>query len=96
MKKRKNTFKVEARVWQWPGDAPWHFVTLDKKNGDQIRNSYKKGMIKIRASLGKTTWDTALFPHKYSQGYLIALKKSVRLAEDVWDGDKVKISFLIK
>ena len=27
----KKNFKIEAKVWKWPGDAGWHFVNIDKK-----------------------------------------------------------------
>ena len=53
----KREYKLKAKVWKWPGDGPWHFVTLDKKMSEEIRNKYGKGMIKIRTTVGKTTWD---------------------------------------
>ena len=84
------------KVWRWPGDAGWHFVNVDKKISEQSRKVYTKGFVRIVAKLGKTSWETALFPHKLSQSYLLSVKKSVRLKEDILEGDVVKISFVVK
>lgn len=92
----KKNFKIEAKVWRWPGDAGWHFVTLPKKLWVDIRKAYPKGFVRVVAKVGKTTWDTSLFPHKQSENYLLSVKKSVRLKEDIWEGDMVKIAFFIK
>ncbi len=92
----KKNFKIEAKVWKWPGDAPWHFVNVDKKISEEIRNTYKKGFVYITAKIGKTSWDTALFPHKLSGVYLLSVKASVRKKEGIWEGDVVKISFVLK
>ena len=92
----KKNFKIEAKVWKWPGDAGWHFVNIDKKISEQIRGVYKKGFVYITAKIGKTTWDTALFPHKISGLYLLSVKASVRKKENIWEGDVVKISFSLR
>jgi len=100
----RKSFKIKTKVWRWltspgqggPGDGGWHFVTLDKKLSEDIRKVFGKGMIKVAVKVGKTSWDTSLFPHRLSQAYLLAIKKNVRAKEDIWEGDKVKISFTIK
>ncbi len=92
----KKNFKTKAKVWKWPGEAPWHFVNVDKKISEQIRSVYKKGFVYITAKVGKTSWDTALFPHKQSNAYLLSIKASVRKKENIWEGDEVNISFQIK
>lgn len=91
----RKEYKIKAKVWRWPGDVGWHFVNVDKKISEQIRKSYPKGFVKIRAQIGKTSWDTSLFPHKLSASYLLSVKASVRKKEDIFDGDEVKIGFRI-
>jgi hypothetical protein len=49
------------------------------------------GSIKVRAKIGKSVWDTSLFPSKEGP-YLLAIKKSVRFDEGIEAGDVVKIS----
>jgi hypothetical protein len=42
--------------------------------------------------VGETTWRTTLFPAK-NKPYLLALKKDVRIREDIHSGEVVKVSF---
>ena len=86
---------IKAKVWRWPGDGGWHFVTLDKKLFSIIREKYGKGMIKIRATLCDTSWDTSLFPHMQSGSYLLCINKKVRKSEGIYEGDEINISFRI-
>lgn len=91
---QSNQFTIKAEVWKWPGFAGWHFVTLPKKISAEINNkgkSYGAGFVKVEVVIGKSTWTTALFPHKDSEGYLLSVKKKVREKENIWEGDKVSI-----
>lgn len=92
----RKEYKIKAKVWRWPGDTGWHFVNVDKNISEQIRKAYPKGFVKIRAQVGKTVWDTSLFPHKLSASYLLSVKASVRKKEGIFDGDEVKIGFKTK
>lgn len=89
-------YRIKAKVWKWPGYAGWHFVTLDKKLFEEIRKVYNRGFVKIVAKIGKTSWNTSLFPHLESKTYLLSIKKSVRKKEDIWEGDTVVINFTYK
>lgn len=92
----KKNLKIKAKVWRWPGEGSWHFVNVDKKLSADIRKSYPKGFVKIQAKIGKTSWDTSLFPHKLSNTYLLSVKALVRKKENIFDGDEVSIDFKIK
>lgn len=95
MKKRYTTAQT---LWRWPGDMGWHFITLDKALSKEIRthaHTYGAGFVKIRATVGATVWDTALFPHTQSQAYLIAIKTAVRKKEGLFEGDRVSVSFVL-
>ncbi len=86
-------YKIKARVWKWPGDGGWHFVTLDKKLSAQIKETHGKGLLRGTFTIGKTSWETSLLSHKLSQAYLIAIKSSVRKQEGIFPGDEIQISF---
>jgi hypothetical protein len=88
--------KIEGKVWRWPGDGGWHFINVDKKISEKIRSVYKKGFVYVVAKIGKTSWDTALFPHRQSASYLLSIKKNVRIKEGILEGDTVKINLKIK
>lgn len=65
----KKYFVIKAKIWKWPGDAGWHFVTLDKKLSDKIRSVYTRGFVPIVAKCGKANGR-----HRFSRTRLI--KKS--------------------
>lgn len=92
-------FVVKAKVWRFPGMGGWHFVYVDKEVGDTAvqrakGKKFRNGLIPIWATVGETTWRTALLPYKKEDTYLIALKADVRRKEGVFEGDAVKISFI--
>lgn len=89
-------YKINAKIWRWPGSGGWHFVNVDKNLSKEIRDKYPKGFVKINAKIGETTWDTSLFPHKQSGSYLLSVKSIVRKKEDILEGDEVIINFRIK
>lgn len=91
-----NKYKFKAQVWRWPGLGGWHFVNLPQKLSadiEKIAVTYGAGFVKVKVSIGKSAWMTALFPHKESRGYLLSIKKSIRKKEGIWENDTVDISF---
>lgn len=91
-------FVIEGKVERYPGPGGWYFVEASKEVSDRLRklsisevNKVGWGYIKIRATIGKTSWDTTLFPQKDGKPYLIAIKSSVRMKEGIADGDMVHI-----
>ncbi len=97
---QNNTYKIKSQIWIWPGDAGWHFISLDKKLSKKIKEKYinKKyggGFIKIKATIGSSSWLTALFPYTSQEIYLISVKKKIRTAEDLFEGDNITLKFEI-
>lgn len=93
---QQKIYKLNKKVWKWPGDSPWHFVTLPKEMYEEIRKKCGKGMIPIRTTIGKTTWDNSLFPHSMDGTYILAVKKMVRQKECIFEGDEVKVKFELR
>jgi len=90
------SFEIKGKVWRYPGEAAWYFVyvpkDLSQRIKDSARNKKKVGFhfVKVKATVGKTTWNTSLFPTKDGP-YLIAIKADVRHKEGIAEGDSVKI-----
>lgn len=94
----KKDYSFNAEVWLWPGVGGWHFVNVPDKISKEIRASLGKGMVKIKGIVGKTEWNTALFPYKNPKGefgYLVSIKSVVRKKEQIFQGDKLKLKFKI-
>lgn len=87
-------YTVRVKVWRWKGAGGWHFATLPPKPAAEIRKHFGAtakgwGSIRVRIRIGKTEFDTSLFPHKPDKSYLFAIKAAVRKAEDVGAGDTI-------
>lgn len=93
--KFKRDFSFKAKVWIYPGDGGWHFVTLDEKYNKDIRGAFPRGFVKVEAKIGKSTWQTSLFPHKLSKGYIICINKSIRKKENIFAGDTINLKIKI-
>ena len=89
------TFGIRGKVFLYPGDSPWHFVYVSKDISQKIRDikKLKKGsaFVRVKATLGKTSWVTTLFPTKDGP-YLLAIKADVRRKEAIDEGDAVSVS----
>lgn len=90
--------KVIAPIWIYDGPSPWHFATINKKVSDKIKKLpiLKRGWgsVPVNVLVGKTKWKTSIFPDKEGI-YLLPIKKSVRLAEDIRMGMKVNLNLEI-
>jgi len=90
------TYTIKMKVWLHDGPAAWHFVTLPKKESDEIRELFGGmsrgwGSLPVRAKLGMTTWETSIFPDKESEAYILPLKEQIRKSEGVGVGSVVEL-----
>lgn len=87
-----------GELWYWRGPAPWHFVTVPEAACDDIHAvsgavTYGWGMIPCDATIGSTTWYTALWPK--DGGYIVPVKAWVRKDEELELGDVVSVTLSI-
>lgn len=92
----KNLYAIKARVWLYPGLAGWHFISIPKKESAAIKIDFdtKKrgwGSLPVQVTVGKTTWDTSIFPDKKSGAYLLPLKAAVRKKENIFNNEMIKL-----
>lgn len=94
-----NLYRIKSEVWLYPGMVGWHFMSVPKKDGEDIKKRFGKkhrgwGSLPVVVTLGKTSWKTSIFPDKKSGSYLLPLKAEIRKKEGIFSGDKV--NFLLK
>jgi hypothetical protein len=99
IKAKARTFRIRGKVWRYPGAGGWFFVNTGPKVAEEIRfceELVKVGWryIKVRAEVGRTRWETTLFPTR-EKDFLLALKGEVRRAEGIEEGDEVKVRFTV-
>ena len=84
---------IDAALWKYQSTAAWYFISTTKEQGKRIKAQEKRrvgwGSLPVRVTIGKTSWDTSIFPNKDGT-YLLPIKASVRKAEGLDEGTRVK------
>jgi hypothetical protein len=89
----------EGEIWYWRGPSPYHFVWVPEDVSAGIHAiaasvTYGWGMIPVRGRIGRTAFETALFPK--DGRYVVPIKDAVRKAEGLADGDTVAVELTIR
>ena len=90
-------FRFDAELWLWKGDGSWHFVTVPADVSDEIEGRTSSlerrgfGSVRVRVTIGASTWSTSVFPDKTQEAYVLPVKKDVRAREGVAAGDRVNV-----
>ncbi len=90
--------KFNGEIWFWKGPAPWYFVTVPAVPSSDLKGisgfvTYGWGVIPVRVWIGKTEFQTSLFPK--DDGYIVPVKASVRKAENLGEGDNVTVRLAV-
>ncbi|GAA1713504.1 DUF1905 domain-containing protein [Isoptericola hypogeus] len=90
------TFSARSWLWQVRTDSQWWFLTVPPDESDTLADLPLPprgfGSIKVTATIGATTWSTSVFPSDEQKGYILPLKKAVRLAEGIEPGGTVRVT----
>lgn len=100
---------LETELWRWtpepPAKASWYFVTITGAAADAIRarafelramgGARGFGSVRVRASVDGVAFDSSVFPHKESGGYLLPVKAEVRRKAGVGEGDLVEVGIWV-
>jgi hypothetical protein len=99
-------FTFTAVLWRWtarPESADagaWSFVTLPADVAELVRQGAGEprgfGSVRVRAEVGGTAWDTSVFPDKESGSFVLPVKKAVRVAAGVEEGDELTVTLAVR
>lgn len=83
----------------WKGPAPWYFIAVPEAQSRDLKAisgsvTYGWGVIPVHVRIGKTEWQTSLFPK--DDRYLVPIKASVRKAENLKEGDTVALRLEVR
>ncbi len=97
----KNNYIIKSEVFLYPGMTGWHFISIPKKQSEEIKKSFGNlsrgwGSLPIIVTIGKTKWKTSIFPDKKSGTYLLPLKAEIRKIENIYSGDIISFSIKIQ
>ncbi len=93
----------DAELWLYPGKAGWHFVTLPRATGQQVKfyqgrdHALRRGFgaVRVIARIGTTAWTTSVFPDTKSESYLLPVKADVRAKEKLRHGTTVSVTLTL-
>ena len=90
-------YEFVAPLWEHQGPAAWFFVTLPHDVADDIDELTEDtrrgfGSVRVRVTVGATSWATSIFPDTKAQSFLLPVKKQVRQKEGLDDGAEVDVA----
>lgn len=89
-------FEAELWIWDARRDESWTFVSLPADASDEIRDltgGQRRGFgsVRVKVTVGRTTWHTSIFPDSKRGAYVLPIKRAVRTAQSLEAGDKVTV-----
>lgn len=91
--------EFSGELWFWRGPAPWYFITVPDEEclileDESTFVSYGWGMIPATVRIGRSEWDTSLFPK--DGRYIVPVKAAIRHAERLDQGDRPTVHLTIR
>lgn len=95
------TYTLQSKVLVYPGVSGWRFLGIPQKEGKEIKQSHGSlargwGSLPVSVIVGRTIWETSIFPDKHSGSYLLPLKAKVRNAEGITDDATVTFQLTLR
>jgi hypothetical protein len=96
-----------APLWQWQareqrGDGgAWFFVTVPRELSEEIRDQLTGpprgfGSVRVAVSAGSSQWETSVFPDGDTGCFVLPVKKAVRVAQGVDEGDDLTVTLRVR
>lgn len=87
-----------AELFEWRGPAPFYWLTVPEEVCEYVRieagrATYGWGVIPVSVRIGGTGWETSLLPR--DGGYVLPVKKVVRLQERIHEGRAVAVALQV-
>lgn len=97
-----DAFTFTAPLWRWAarketGDpSSWVFVTVPPEVGEELRLRAGEprgfGSVPVVVEAGSSQWRTSVFPDAERGAFVLPVKKAVRVAEGVGEGDTLTVT----
>lgn len=95
--------RFSAPIWLWTGGngGNWHFVSAEGAAAEAIAahallrrleegRARGFGSVRVEARIGVSHWSTSVFPQR-DGGWILPVKRAIRQAEDLAEGDLAEI-----
>ena len=88
-------YQITGAVQLFPQEGGWYYVTVPRTISQELNHVADRGLVAIRASLGKASWNTSLMPMG-DGSHFVALNAKVRKANNIGVGDRVVVNFQVR
>lgn len=90
-------YTFTAKLWMTPGEAAWYMITLPPNIAEKISAipvPFRRGFGAryVSVLIGKSKWQTSIFPDSKTHSYVLPIKKEVRLKNKLQRGENVAVS----
>ena len=97
----KKVYTLKAEVRLYPGNTPWHFLSLPKRESEEIKRTFGKvkrgfGSVPVIVTIGTSSWKTSIFPYAKEGVYILPLKAEVRRRENIRVGQNISFIVVLK
>ena len=91
------TFDAELWIWDARRGDSWTFVSLPREVSAEIRDRAGGrrrgfGSLRVRATVGASTWTTSIFPDSARDAYVLPIKRGIRKAEVLDAGEVATVT----
>ena len=96
----KIKYEFHSKLWQHSSSKAWYFVSLPIKMSKEIRSILKWqeegwGRLHVRAGIGSSEWETAIWFDSKHNTYLLPVKSQIRKTEKIESNTEVKTTLWI-
>ena len=93
------SFQGELFIWSG-GQASWYFIRMPQELAEDLKEQMEGltngfGSIRVEATIEEAVFRTSLFPESATRCYVLPVKKQVRRAAEIEEGDIVDVSLLV-
>jgi hypothetical protein len=95
-----DAYTSRAELWEWHGQASWHFVSLPEEVTDDIDDRFGHlaagfGSIRVEVRVGSSTWRTSVFPDTKRGTLILPMKKEVRRKQHLEAGAMAEVELRV-
>ena len=101
-----DSFTFTASLWRWTAreasdDAgSWSFVTLPPEVAEDVRHLSGEprgfGSVRVHVEAAGQAWDTSVFPDAGSGSFSLPVKKAIRVAAGIGEGDELTVTLSLR
>jgi Domain of unknown function (DUF1905) len=95
------TYNFSSELFVWSGgQTNWYFIRMPVTQSKELREQMDGltngfGSIRVEATIEESTWRTSVFPESTTGSYMLPVKKQIRKAAEIEEGDPVEVSLTI-